>query len=241
MGWMHDTLDYFSKDPIHRRYHHNKLSFSLMYAFFENFILPMSHDEVVYGKKSIFNKMPGDRWQKFANLRLLLGFMYAHPGKKLMFMGTEFAQWNEWRHDFSLDWHLLSEKEHDNIRLFVKDLNKVYKTNSALYSNDFDPSGFLWTVVDDQENSVFSFLRIGDSEEILVIGNFTPVARYNYRIGLNEKSVWKEIFNTDLYGGANIKHEKEIHSENIQSHNKNHSVSVTIPPLGIIYLKKVKD
>ncbi len=241
MGWMHDTLFYFSKDPIYRKYHHNQLTFSIWYAFTENFVLPLSHDEVVYGKGSLINKMPGDYWQKFANLRLLFGYMYAHPGKKLIFMGGEFGQWDEWYHEKSLDWHLLEYPQHQGIQKWIKDLNNLYKTEPLLHELDFEPTGFEWIDFSDADHSIISFLRKAkDSKDvILVVCNFTPVARFNYRIGIPFKGCFREILNSDswIYGGSNCGNGREVETEQTPFHGKPYSLSLTLPPLGILFLK----
>ncbi|MCX7724531.1 MAG: 1,4-alpha-glucan branching protein GlgB [Thermodesulfovibrio sp.] len=241
MGWMHDTLFYFSKDPIYRKYHHNNLTFSIWYAFSENFVLPLSHDEVVYGKGSLLNKMPGDKWQKFANLRLLFGYMYAHPGKKLLFMGGEFGQWDEWYHETSLHWSLLEYPEHQGIQRWIKDLNKLYRCEPALHELDFDPGGFEWIDFSDSDQSVISFIRKAkDSNDvILVVCNFTPVTRFNYRVGVPFKGYWKEILNSDLfiYGGSNQGNKEDVQAEEIPFHGRPYSICLTLPPLGVIFLK----
>ncbi len=207
MGWMHDTLAYMSLDPIHRKYHHHKMTFGLVYAWSENFVLPISHDEVVHGKGSLLGKMPGDRWQKFANLRAYLAFMWAHPGKKLLFMGCEFGQEREWNHDLSLDWHLLDDPMHAGVQSLVRDLNRIYRSTPALH-RDGDPSGFEWIEADDAENSVYSFLRKGGPDEapVLVICNMTPVVRENFRVGVPVAGTWKRILDSDAepYGGAGV-------------------------------------
>jgi len=242
MGWMHDTLYYFSKDPVYRKYHHNQLTFSMWYAFTENFILPLSHDEVVYGKGSLLRKMPGDVWQKFANLRLLFGHMYGHPGKKLLFMGGEFGQWDEWYHEKSLDWHLLNYPTHQGIKKLVGDLNQLYRKEPALYELDFENSGFEWIDLTDWEQSVISFLRKGKSTEdlILVVGNFTPIPRFNYRVGVPRDGVWREILNTDAeeYGGSGHGNLGGIKATEIPFHGRPYSLSLTLPPLGALYLKR---
>jgi 1,4-alpha-glucan branching enzyme len=206
MGWMHDTLDYMSKDPVFRSYHHNKITFGLVYAFSENFILPYSHDEVVYGKGSMIGKMPGDEWQKFANLRLLYGFMFGHPGKKLLFMGGEFGQWREWNHDTSLDWHLLEHGYHSGLSRWVRDLNTFYRGQPSLFELDFDSSGFEWVDGSDSQRSVICFLRKGkrSGDLTLFACNFTPVPRHNYRVGVPLDCHWREVLNSDapLYGGT---------------------------------------
>ena len=242
MGWMHDTLEYFKKDPIHRKHHQNTITFSTTYAFSENFMLPLSHDEVVYGKKSLWNKMPGDTWNKFANLRALYAYMFAHPGTKLLFMGAEFAQIEEWNHDSSLDWHLTNKDSHKAIQKTIARLNELYKTEPALYENSFEHTGFEWIDFQDSENSVISFLRKGNhhEESLLVVGNLTPVPRENYRIGVPEAGNWKEIFNSDdsQYGGSGVKNANLVHAEKVSQHDKNYSVVLTLPPMAFIYLKK---
>ena len=194
MGWMNDTLSYMEEDPIHRKYHHNQLTFGMMYAFSENFMLPFSHDEVVYGKGSLICKMPGDFWQKFAGLRLLLGYMYTHPGKKILFMGGEFGQWNEWNHDASLDWHLLEEEHHKGLLLWVRDLNLFYRKTPGLFRNDFTPDGFQWIDCNDVENSILIFLRKDENsgEQVLVALNYTPIPREQYRVGVPDSGFWQD-------------------------------------------------
>ncbi len=242
MGWMHDTLSYFSRDPIYRKYHHQELTFSLLYSFNENFILSLSHDEVTHGKKSLLEKMPGDDWQKFANLRLLLGYLFAHPGKKLLFMGCEFGQRQEWQHDFSLDWHLLKTPSHNGVLKWTRDLNHLYKNEKALYEVDFENSGFQWIESNDWEHSILVFLRKrkDGQEKILVICNFVPTPWYNYRIGVPEKGVWKECLNSDssLYGGSGQGNLGKVKTLPIPMHGQNFSLNLTIPPLGILFLKK---
>jgi 1,4-alpha-glucan branching enzyme len=238
MGWMHDTLKYFSHEPIHRSYHHNNLTFSIMYAFSENFMLSLSHDEVVHGKGSLINKMPGDDWQKFANLRALFGFMFGHPGKKLHFMGMEFGQRKEWDHDGSLDWHLLEYDNHKGLQFFMKDLNSVYKRFPALYEKDFSGEGFRWIDANDSTNSILSFIRYGKdkSRPVLVIANFTPVPRYNYRIGVPDDAVWYEILNSDArqYGGSGMGNFGEVVSTPVPYHGEEQSLNVLLPPLGVV-------
>jgi 1,4-alpha-glucan branching enzyme len=240
MGWMHDTLEYFQQDPIYRRYHHHQLTFSLMYAFSENFILPLSHDEVVHGKGSLFNKMPGDRWQKHANLRALYAYMWAHPGKKLLFMGQEFAQEVEWSHERSLDWHLLEESDKSGIQMLVRDLNRAYRAEPALWENDFDPSGFYWIEPNDSDSNVVAFARTSKDHERVVIfaGNLSPVPRGPYRIGLPRSGRWKELVNTDAesYGGANIGNYGGVEAEPIPWHGQSFSAEVTLPPLAALWL-----
>lgn len=241
MGWMHDTLEYFSKEPIHRKYHHNLMTFSIWYAFFENFVLPLSHDEVVYGKGSLIRRMPGDDWQKFANLRLLFGYMYGHPGKKLLFMGGEFGQWDEWYHEKSLDWHLLDREPHQGIHSWVKDLNRLYKSQTALYEVDFSNEGFEWIDFHDTESSVIAFIRKGKKTDdiILVAANFTPVPRLNYRLGVPRGGYWKELLNSDakIYGGSGHGNMGGTEATPIPSHGHFYSISTVLPPLGIVFLK----
>jgi 1,4-alpha-glucan branching enzyme len=241
MGWMNDILVYMSKDPVHRRWEHRHVTFSLLYAFTENFILPFSHDEVVHGKGSMLDKIPGDVWQKAATLRALYGFMYAHPGKKLMFMGSEFGQWREWNYDSSLDWHLLEDPYHGGLRLFVQTLNWFYGRERALHDCDFQPSGFAWIDCNDNENSVVSFMRkASDPREFLVVLlNFTPVPREGYRIGVPEPGYYQELVNSDssMFGGGNVGNGGGVHTEPIPSHGHQQSVRLTLPPLGCLYLK----
>lgn len=239
MGWMHDTLRYLSKDPVHRKYHHTDLTFRMLYAYTENYILPLSHDEVVHGKGSLINKMPGDYWQKFANLRLLLAYMYASPGKKLLFMGSEFGQFKEWDHEYSLDWHLLEFDSHKGIKALVKDLNKLLKEKTSLFELDHEPSGFEWIDFSDSESSVISFLRKDSkNNHIICIFNFTPVVRYNYRIGVPIKASYRELLNTDssYYFGSNVGN-YEVLAEEIPWHNKPFSLNLILPPLGALFLE----
>lgn len=241
MGWMHDTLAYFQKDSIHRSYHHHQISFSSHYAFSERFLLPLSHDEVVYGKHSLVGKMPGDEWQSFANLRLLYAYMYGHPGGKLLFMGAEFGQNREWRHDYSLDWHESSNPLHEGIQRLVKDLNNLYRIEPALYERNFSPEGFEWIDHQDASNSVLAWLRKGSSpsDQLLFIANFTPIVRPNYRIGVSRPGFYQEIFNSDnlRYGGSDLINMEEIESYPIPKHHCTHSLPLTLPPLGVIVLK----
>lgn len=241
MGWMHDTLGYFSTDPVFRKHHHHQLTFSLWYAFNENFVLPLSHDEVVHGKGSLVGKMPGDEWQKFANLRLLMGYLFTHPGKKLLFMGGDFGQWSEWNHDGSLDWNVLQFSSHDGLRKWVRDLNGVYRSEPALHEVDFSAEGFEWVDLQDWENSTISFLRRGRSgkEQILVVCNFTPVPRINYRVGVPGGGFWKEILNSDaeIYGGSGYGNFGGIEADNLSAHGRPHSLTLTLPPLGVVLLK----
>jgi 1,4-alpha-glucan branching enzyme len=241
MGWMHDILDYFSNDPIFRKYHHNQLIFSIVYAFSENYMLSLSHDEVVYGKGSLLNKMPGDDWQKFANLRLLLGYMYAHPGKKLLFMGDEFGQRREWTHEDSLDWHLLQVPQHQGVQLWLKHLHILYRGEPALHELDVEPEGFEWVDCTDWEKSIISFLRRGKTagDYLLVVCNFTPVMRYDYRVGVPTGGYWKEVLNSDAgeYGGSGHGNLGGINAMPVPYHGRNHSFPLIVPPLGIIFFK----
>ena len=242
MGWMHDTLEYFSKDPVHRKYQHDQLTFNLWYAFFENFILPLSHDEVVHMKGSLLGKMPGDDWQKFANLRLLLGYQYTHPGKKLLFMGGEFGQWAEWDHDQSLEWHLLQYLPHQGLQRWVRDLNAFYRSHPALYEKDFTPEGFEWIDFKDADQSVISYLRKGvnPDDPVLVVCNFTPVPRQGYRVGVPREGFWQEMLNSDAeeYGGSGWGNFGGLPADPIPSHGKLYSLSVSIPPLSIMIFKR---
>ncbi|HCE42028.1 MAG TPA: 1,4-alpha-glucan branching enzyme [Lentisphaeria bacterium] len=245
MGWMHDTLEYFSKDPVFRSYHHDKLTFSIWYAFSENFVLPFSHDEVVHGKKSLLDKMSGDYWQKFANLRLLMSYMMSHPGKKLLFMGCEFGQWNEWDCKNSLDWPLLKYPIHTGTRTAFKDLNKVYKDRPALWEVDFHPKGFEWVDINDILQSVISYIRWdkNHTEPVLVVMNNTPVVRSNYRVGVPFGGTWYEIFNSDAenYGGSGVGNKGRVDTENKECHGRPCSLSLTLPPLGALYLSQRKN
>jgi 1,4-alpha-glucan branching enzyme len=240
MGWMHDTLSYMAKDPVFRRYYHSTLTFRMLYAFTEQFVLPLSHDEVVYGKGSLLGKMPGDDWQKFANLRLLFGYMYAQPGKKLLFMGGEFGQWREWHHDRSLDWHLLDTAPHRLLQRWMEDVNRAYRTYPALHVNDCNPAGFEWVDCSDTEQSVVSFLRKGSSPDqvVLVVCNFTPIPRMNYRLGVPRGGFWTEILNSDAteYGGSGHGNFGGKEAAPVASHNQPYSLSLTLPPLGAVFL-----
>jgi len=242
MGWMHDMLKYVSENPVHRRWHHNEVTFSMLYAFTENFILPFSHDEVVHGKGSLLDRIPGDVWQKHATLRTLYGYMYGHPGKKLLFMGDEFGQWNEWSHDKSLDWHVLEEPLHAELRRFVQDLNWHYSAEPALYECDFTHDGFSWIDCNDNENSVISMIRYAhDRLNLLVmIFNFTPVPRRDYRIGVPSPGRYVEILNSDseLYGGGNVGNSGGVDAEPVPAHGFAQSLRLTVPPLGCLYLKR---
>ncbi len=240
MGWMHDTLKYLAVDPVFRKYNHNTLTFRMLYAFQENFILPLSHDEVVYGKGSLLAKMPGDDWQKFANLRLLLGYMYGQPGKKLLFMGGEFGQWSEWYHEASLDWHLLDDPRHAALQRWVEDLNRVYRQEPAMFTQDFTPAGFEWIDCNDWEQSAITFLRKGrEGEMVMVACNFTPVPRHNYRVGVPQGGFWQEILNSDAqdYGGSGQGNLGGLEAVPIPCHGRFHSLNLTLPPLGVVFLK----
>ncbi len=240
MGWMHDTLQYFQKETIYRKYHQNDITFSMTYTFTENFMLPLSHDEVVYGKHSILGRMPGDEWQKFANLRLLYSYMFTHPGAKLLFMGGEFGQSSEWNFETSLDWHLLEFDFHKGIKKLITDLNHLYKTMPALHEKQFSPEGFEWINYGDAQNSVLSYLRKGDEpkDDVVVICNFTPIVRENYRIGLPKKGKLKQIFNSDevIYGGSGLTN-KTLKVEKEPWNGREFSVALTLPPLGILVFK----
>ena len=241
MGWMHDTLDYFTHDPIHRRYHHNQLTFSLMYAYTENFVLPLSHDEVVHGKGSLLNKMSGDPWRKFANLRSLFAYMWAHPGKKLLFMGGELAQYSEWNHDAQLDWAALQDHRHAGVQRLVADLNRIYRDTAALWEVDHEPEGFQWIDANDADNNVISFFRANKThDEFLVcIANLSPIPRYNFRVGLPAKGAYVEALNTDSesYGGSNVGNLGVVEAEPIPWHGLDHSATVALPPLAVLWLR----
>ncbi len=243
MGWMHDTLRYFGRDPIHRRYHHNDLTFRSMYAFAENYFLAISHDEVVHGKGSMLVKMPGDTWQKFANVRCLYGYMFSQPGKKHLFMGAEIGQWQEWNHESSLDWHLLEyEPLHGQLMKFVSELNRLYKSEAALHQLDCDPAGFEWISGDDAENSVLTYLRKDKhGHVILVVLSFTPIPRHNYRVGVPQAGGWTEILNSDSrsFGGSGVTNHGRIEAESEPFHGRTHSIRLTLPPLGVLFLRPV--
>lgn len=240
MGWMHDTLDYFSKDPVFRKYHHNQLTFSIWYAFSENFLLPLSHDEVVHGKGSLIGKMPGDEWQRNANLRLLFGYMFGHPGKKLIFMGGEIAQWKEWNHDEGLEWFALDYPFHRGVQNWVKDLNHLYRNEPALHELDFSQNGFEWVDFHDWQHSIISFIRKGKNNEvILVVCNFTPVPRYNYLVGVPKSGFWKELLNSDseFYGGSGMGNSGGVETTSIPWNGRPDSISLTLPPLAVLFFK----
>jgi 1,4-alpha-glucan branching enzyme len=241
MGWMHDTLRYMAQDPLYRRWHHHDFTFGLLYAFSEQFILPLSHDEVVHGKNSLIGKMPGDYWQKFANLRAYFGFMWAHPGKKLLFMGDEIGQWTEWSHDSEVDWALLDHPAHRGLHRLLRDLNRQYREQHALYECDANPNGFRWIVGDDTANSVFAFMRFGhpDTPPILAVCNMTPVPRYGYRIGTPRAGWWREVLNTDAayYGGSNMGNGGGLHTTPMPSHGEQQSVELVLPPLATLLFR----
>jgi 1,4-alpha-glucan branching enzyme len=241
MGWMHDTLSYFSRDPLHRRYHHHELNFRMLYAFSENFVLPLSHDEVVHGKGSLIGKMAGDWWQKFAHLRLLLGYQFTQPGKKLLFMGGEFGQWQEWNHDTSLDWHLLELPMHRSLQRWVRDLNTAYRAEPSLCEADCVAGGFEWVDCNDNEHSVLAYLRYPTNRDsaLLVICNFTPVVRQNYRVGVPWDGQWQEMLNSDasLYGGSGRGNMGGARAHPVPWHGRPQSLNLTLPPLAIIVFK----
>jgi 1,4-alpha-glucan branching enzyme len=241
MGWMHDVLSYMSTDPVFRGYHHNEITFSLMYAFSENFILPFSHDEVVYGKGSMIRKMPGDEWQKFANLRLLYGFMFSHPGKKHLFMGSEFGQWSEWNHDTSLDWHLIETPLHAGLKRWVRDLNTFYRGEPSMHEGDATAPGFEWVDCKDHQRSILSFIRRAHNHDdiALVVCNFTPVPRQNYRIGVPWEGFWREVLNSDapMYGGSGQGNFGGLQAAPLPIHGRRFSLNMTLPPLGIVVFR----
>ncbi|MFZ1547682.1 MAG: 1,4-alpha-glucan branching protein GlgB [Candidatus Nitrotoga sp.] len=243
MGWMHDTLKYFQQDPLFRKYYHEKLTFSIWYAFTENFVLPMSHDEVVHGKGSLIGKMPGNEWQQFANLRLLYGHMWGHPGKKLLFMGGEFGQRREWQHDESLEWHVLQYPLHAGLQRWMSDLNRCYRSEPALYEKDFSGDGFSWVDFHNWEESVITFLRHGRNPEdsVLVVCNFTPTTRNNYIVGVPRGGYWREILNSNatIYGGSGVGNMGGVEASPVAAQGHYHSLSLTLPPLGVMYLKHV--
>jgi len=240
MGWMNDTLAYMSEDPVHRKYHHDKMTFGLVYAFDENFVLPLSHDEVVHGKRSLLGRMPGDEWQRFANLRAYYGFMFAHPGKKLLFMGAEIAQQKEWNHDQSLDWHLLEQPLHKGVQTLVRDLNRIYRDTAALHALDFSHEGFEWIDWQDADSSVLCWLRrAGNGDFVVCISNFTPLVRSGYRIGVPRSGLYKELLNTDSvnYGGSGVGVHDGIHTQDVSAHGRPHSIQIDLPPLATMILK----
>lgn len=243
MGWMNDSLEYFKEDPLFRKYHHNKITFSLAYAFSENFMLPLSHDEVVHGKGALIERMPGDEWQKFANLRLLYSFMYTHPGTKLLFMGSEIGQTSEWRHDHSIHWHLLEHEPHKGVLESVKALNHLYRSEPALYENSFSEEGFEWIELNDSENSVLSYIRKGKKEKemLVVLCNFTPAAQENYTVGVPSSKNWKEVYNSDekKYWGSGFTNPDKIEASSEGMHGRPNSIRVKVPPLGMTILKQI--
>jgi 1,4-alpha-glucan branching enzyme len=241
MGWMHDSLDFLQYPTVYRKYHQDQLTFSIVYAFAEKFMLPLSHDEVVYGKHSLIDKMPGDNWQQFANLRLLFGYMYGHPGAKMIFMGGEFAQRHEWRHDFSMDWNENNNPDNQGIQRLVKDLNHLYQSHPALYENNYSPEGFEWINADDSEHSVISWIRRGkeDQNSLIFIANFSPVALANYRVGVPRMGFYKELLNTDnmYYGGSDVLNHMDLETAPISANGRSHSLPLMLPPLGLVVLK----
>jgi len=245
MGWMHDTLRYMKREPVYRTFHHNEILFRIMYAFSENYVLPLSHDEVVHGKGSLIGRMPGDEWQRFANLRLLFGWMYAQPGKKLLFMGGEFGQWHEWNHDTSLDWHLLGQPLHQGVQRWVRDLNTTYRAEPALHQYDCDPRGFEWIDANDSEQSILSLLRKGSrpGDEVAIVCNFTPLPRHNYRVGVPRGGHWDEILNSDapLYGGSGQGNFGGLRAAPVSCHGRPYLLNVTVPPLGLVAFKPRRE
>jgi 1,4-alpha-glucan branching enzyme len=241
MGWMHDTLNYFKRNPVYRKHHHDSLTFSLWYAFHENFVLPISHDEVVHGKGSLIGRMPGDDWQQFANVRLLLGYMWAHPGKKLLFMGSEFGQRREWTHEDSLEWHVLQHPLHEGVQRWVSDLNRIYRAEPSLHQKDFSVEGFRWVQRGDWEQSALSFLRLGreGAPPVLVVCNFTPVPRYNYRVGVPRGGYWREILNSDAhyYSGSGLGNQGGADAVPMPYEEYSHSLTLTLPPLAVTFFK----
>jgi 1,4-alpha-glucan branching enzyme len=239
MGWMHDTLRYLARDPIYRSHHHGELTFRSLYAFSENFILPLSHDEVVHGKGSLLVRQFGDRWQQLAGLRLLFGYQYGLPGKKLLFMGAELGQDTEWDHDSALPWWLLEQPEHAGVQKWVSDLNAVYRQERSLHENDCDPAGFSWVEADDVRDSVLAFLRRSErGRPVLVVANFTPVPRHDYRVGVPVRSGWREILNSDAehYGGSGVGNLGRVVADYVPWHGHEFSISLTLPPLAVLFL-----
>jgi 1,4-alpha-glucan branching enzyme len=241
MGWMHDTLQYLQRDPVYRRFHHHELTFRAVYANSENYVLPLSHDEVVHGKGSLINKMPGDSWQQFANLRLLYGYMWGHPGKKLLFMGSEFGQRREWQHDEALEWWVLQHSEHSGLMQWMGDLNRAYRSETALHEVDFEPGGFEWIDCCDAEDSTLSFVRKSRDGEsmVLVVCNFTPVPRENYLLGVPRAGYWREIINSDstVYGGSGVGNYGGAPSHPVTAHGRYHAIRITLPPLAVVYFR----
>jgi 1,4-alpha-glucan branching enzyme len=238
MGWMHDTLEYVTKEPVHRKYHHGDLTWTLSWAFSEHYALPLSHDEVVHGKQSLWGKMPGDDWQKAANMRLLYAHQFGHPGKKLLFMGSEFGQYHEWNHDEQLEWWLTDHDLHQGLMSWVSDLNELYTTNPALWNDEED--GFEWISYDDRENSVLAYQRIGGGQSLIFVLNATPVVRENYRIGVPEAGLWTERLNSDskLYSGSDVGNDGAVHTQEIGQHGRDQSLELTLPPLGAVVLER---
>jgi 1,4-alpha-glucan branching enzyme len=240
MGWMHDTLAYFEREPVHRRHHHHDLTFSLHYAFSERFVLPLSHDEVVHLKGSLLHKMPGDRWQQLANLRALYGWMWAHPGKQLLFMGGELAQEKEWNHDQSLDWHLLADAGHSGVQQLIRDLNAAYAAHPAMWRADADPAGFDWLIGDDPDQNVAAFVRHepGGDDVVVCVANLAPVPRHHYRVGLPRTGAWLELVNTDSdhYSGSGVGNLGSVEADEQPAHGQPASAELTIPPLGVVWL-----
>ena len=240
MGWMNDVLRYMQRDPIHRRHHQSDLTFGMLYAYAENFVLPLSHDEVVHGKRSLLNKMPGDAWQQLANLRLLYGFMYGHPGKKLLFMGAELAQWDEWNHQSELHWHLLDDESHRGVYRWLCDLNQLYRRCAALHRTDAHPDGFEWIDCSDSAQSIAAFVRCAEGEKPLIfVCNFTPVPRADYRLGLPAAGPYRELLNSDaeIYGGSGVGHGGWVQTEKVACHGRSHSARLRLPPLGVLVLE----
>jgi 1,4-alpha-glucan branching enzyme len=245
MGWMHDTLEYFTLDPVHRRWHHRDLTFGMLYAWNENFVLPLSHDEVVHGKRSMLSRMPGDRWQQFANLRALYGYMWARPGKKLLFMGSEFGQWKEWNCEESLDWNVLQGSEHRGLQALVSELNRLYRAQPALWEAEHDHTGFQWIAADNADDNMIAFMRIAPTsgQRLVCVGNFSPVPRHGYRIGVPRPGYYREILNTDgaLWGGSNIGNAGGVTVEPVPYHGLPYSISITLPPLGVLWFDVPRD
>ena len=248
MGWMHDMLDYTKEDAVHRKWHHNKITFSMMYAYSEAFILPFSHDEVVHGKRSMIAKMPGDAWQQHANLRALYGYMFVHPGKKLLFMGDEIGQWREWNHDWQIEWETLGDPRHAGLQRWVRDLNRVYAANASLWDADFDSHGFTWIDCNDHEHSIVALIRrssesrVDSAEFVVAVVNFTPVVRRDYRLGVPASGAYVELLNSDseVYGGSNVGNQGTVVAANEPSHGHPYSLNLTVPPLGFVLLKPNK-
>jgi 1,4-alpha-glucan branching enzyme len=242
MGWMHDMLHYFSENPVHRKFHHNNITFSMLYAFTENFVLPISHDEVVYGKRSLLSKMPGDQWQQFANVRAFLAYMYGHPGKKLLFMGTDIGDYQEWNHDAGVPWEVLQYPLHSGLQLLVRELNRIYRAEPALHQVDFDYTGFEWIDIADVDQSAISFLRRASdpSDYVVFACNFTPVPRYNYKVGVPETGYYREILNTDaeMFGGSNMGNGGGVTAHPRKAHGRPACLTITLPPLAVMAFKR---